>query len=450
MTMTNTYKSLWEKAAANIELEVSKANYNTWFKDIYISRVENGAVTLAVPNQFVKNWLSEKFDKLILKNLITIDATIRNIDFVIEKKEKKAKADKQVISINNKLPLDNLYINKSDNLNPRYTFDSFVVGDFNEVAYSAAQAIIKKFPETAYNPYFIYGNTGFGKTHLIQSIGNHIKKEFPEKKVFYLTTDKFQMEVVEQVGKSNRANDFKNKYRKYDVLIIDDVHFLSKKEKTQEELFHLFNYLYNNNKMIILSSDKHPNQIQDIEDRLRSRFNAGMAVDIQAPDYESRVQILTRKAEMNSLFLSEKIIDFVATSVNGNIRELEGVFNSILLKSEMKGREISLNEVKDLVKNNIKKKKVLKVEEVVKIVSDYYNIDEENVYRKIRKKEFVKPRQLIMYILREDFKISFPTIGEKLGGRDHTTVMHSCDKVREDMEKNSQLVQDLDAIRSMF
>lgn len=448
--MTNTYKSLWDKASANIELEVSKANYNTWFKDVYIANVEGGQVTLAAPNQFVKNWLSEKFEKLILKNLISVDPTIRNIDFIIEKKEKKNRENKQVISVNNKLPLDNLYINKTDNLNPRYTFDTFVVGDFNEVAFSAAQAIIKKFPEPAFNPFFVYGNTGHGKTHLIQSIGNHIKKEFPDKKVFYLTTDKFQMEVVEQVGKSNQANDFKNKYRKYDVLIMDDVHFLSKKEKTQEELFHLFNYLYDHNKLIILSSDKHPNQIQDIEDRLRSRFNAGMTIDVQSPDYESRVQILKKKSELHSLYLDEKVIDFIASSVSGNIRELEGVFNSVLLKSEMKGREVSLNEVKDLVKNNIKKKKVLKVEEVVKIVCDYYNIEEDNIYRKIRKKEFVKPRQLIMYLLREDFKISFPTIGEKLGGRDHTTVMHSCDKVKEELEKNSQLTQDVEVIRSMF
>lgn len=448
--MTNTYKSLWDKASANIELEVSKANYNTWFKDVYITNVEGGQVTLAAPNQFVKNWLSEKFEKLILKNLISVDPTIRNIDFIIEKKEKKNRENKQVISVNNKLPLDNLYINKTDNLNPRYTFDTFVVGDFNEVAFSAAQAIIKKFPEPAFNPFFVYGNTGHGKTHLIQSIGNHIKKEFPDKKVFYLTTDKFQMEVVEQVGKSNQANDFKNKYRKYDVLIMDDVHFLSKKEKTQEELFHLFNYLYDHNKLIILSSDKHPNQIQDIEDRLRSRFNAGMTIDVQSPDYESRVQILKKKSELHSLYLDEKVIDFIASSVSGNIRELEGVFNSVLLKSEMKGREVSLNEVKDLVKNNIKKKKVLKVEEVVKIVCDYYNIEEDNIYRKIRKKEFVKPRQLIMYLLREDFKISFPTIGEKLGGRDHTTVMHSCDKVKEELEKNSQLTQDVEVIRSMF
>lgn len=448
--MTNTYKSLWDKASANIELEVSKANYNTWFKDVYIANVEGGQITLAAPNQFVKNWLSEKFEKLILKNLISVDPTIRNIDFIIEKKEKKNRENKQVISVNNKLPLDNLYINKTDNLNPRYTFDTFVVGDFNEVAFSAAQAIIKKFPEPAFNPFFVYGNTGHGKTHLIQSIGNHIKKEFPDKKVFYLTTDKFQMEVVEQVGKSNQANDFKNKYRKYDVLIMDDVHFLSKKEKTQEELFHLFNYLYDHNKLIILSSDKHPNQIQDIEDRLRSRFNAGMTIDVQSPDYESRVQILKKKSELHSLYLDEKVIDFIASSVSGNIRELEGVFNSVLLKSEMKGREVSLNEVKDLVKNNIKKKKVLKVEEVVKIVCDYYNIEEDNIYRKIRKKEFVKPRQLIMYLLREDFKISFPTIGEKLGGRDHTTVMHSCDKVKEELEKNSQLAQDVEVVRSMF
>ena len=448
--MMNDYETMWEKASTNIELDISQANFNTWFKDTFISKIDDGVVTVAVPNQFVKNWLAEKFHKTILKHLIDTDDTVRNIDYIIQKKEdRKEPPRRSAPSMNNRLPIESLYINKDDNLNPKYTFDSFVVGDFNEVAYSAAQAIIKK-QDVVYNPFFVYGSTGFGKTHLIQSIGNHIKKTQPHKKVYYLTTDKFQMEVVEQIGKSNRANDFKNKYRKYDVLIIDDIQFLAKKEKTQEELFHLFNYLYDNNKQIIFSSDKHPNQIPDIEDRLRSRFNAGMTIDIQAPDYESRTEILRHKSQSSEFALTDKVIEYLATTINGNIRELEGVLNSVILKSEVKGRELTLNEVKDLVKNNVKKKKVMKVEEIVQIVSEYYGIDEENIYKKIRKKEFVKPRQLIMYILREDFKISFPTIGEKLGGRDHTTVMHSCEKVREELEDNPQLVSDLDSIRSMF
>ena len=445
----NDYNTLWEKASSNIELSISKANFNTWFKDTYISKVEEGVVILAVPNQFVKNWLTEKFHKVILKNLIDSDDTVRNVEYIIEKKEDRKEHKPVPLSYNSRLPIENLYVNKDDNLNPKYTFETFVVGDFNEVAYSAAQAIIKK-NEVVYNPLFIYGNTGHGKTHLIQSVGNHIKKTNPAKKVYYLTTDKFQMEVVEQIGKSNRANDFKMKYRKYDVLIIDDIHFLSKKEKTQEELFHLFNYLYDHNKQIILSSDKHPNQIADIEDRLRSRFNAGMTIDIQAPDYESRAEILRKKSLASNYALTDKVIEFLATTINGNIRELEGVLNSVILKSEVKGRELNLNEVKDLVKNNIKKKKVMKVEEIVQIVCEYYGVEEENIYKKIRKKEFVKPRQLIMYLLREDFKISFPTIGEKLGGRDHTTVMHSCEKVREELEDNAQLESDIEAIRSMF
>ncbi len=446
----NDFDSTWKKVCANIELDISQANFKTWFKDTFISRIEDGVVTVAVPNQFVKNWLQDKFHKTILRHVINTNETIRSVNYVIEKKEDhKEQPRRSSPSLNNRLPIESLYINKDDNLNPKYTFENFVVGDFNEVAFSAAQAIIKK-QDVLYNPFFVYGSTGFGKTHLIQAIGNYIKKTQPHKKVFYLTTDKFQMEVVEHIGKSNRANDFKMKYRKYDVLIIDDIQFLAKKERTQEELFHLFNYLYDNNKQIILSSDKHPNQIPDIEDRLRGRFNAGMTIDIQAPDYESRMEILRHKSSKSQFTLTEKVIEYLATTINGNIRELEGVLNSVVLKSEVKGRELNLNEVKDLVKNNIKKKKVMKVEEVVQIVSDYYGIDEENVYKKIRKKEFVKPRQLIMYILREDFKISFPTIGEKLGGRDHTTVMHSCEKVREDLEDNPQLVSDLDSIRSMF
>ena len=444
------FETTWEKASTNIELDISAANFNTWFKDTFISRMNDGVVTVAVPNQFVKNWLADKFHKTILKHLMEADDRIRSVEYTIDKKEDpKEPPRRTTASPNNRLPIESLYINKDDNLNPKYTFDNFVVGDFNEVAYSAAQAIIKK-QDVVYNPFFVYGSTGFGKTHLIQAVGNYLKKQQVHKKVYYLTTDKFQMEVVEQIGKLNRANDFKNKYRKYDVLIIDDIHFLAKKEKTQEELFHLFNFMYDNNKQIIFSSDKHPNQIPDIEERLRSRFNAGMTIDIQAPDYESRIEILRHKSITSEFALTEKVIEYLATTINGNIRELEGVLNSVILKSEVKGRELTLNEVKDLVKNNVKKKKVMKVEEIVQIVSDYYGIDEENVYKKIRKKEFVKPRQLIMYILREDFKISFPTIGEKLGGRDHTTVMHSCEKVTEELKDNPQLVSDLDAIRSMF
>ncbi len=444
-------KKIWDYVLGQIELEVSGANFNTWFKETYLKEINSGVAKVAVPNQFVKNWLIDKYSKSLLKHLIDKDDNIRTIEYVIEKitVDRSKLKNNEAPSKNDRLPLDNFYINKEDNLNQKYTFDSFVVGSFNELAYSAAQAIVKS-PSVVYNPFFVYGKTGHGKTHLIQSIGNHIKKNNPEKKIYYITTEKFQMDVVEYIGLKNKANDFKNKYRKYDVLIMDDIQFLSKKETTQEELFHLFNYLQENGKQIILSSDKHPNQISDLEDRLKSRFNMGMTVDIQEPDFESRIEILKAKARENNFILSDSVVDHIATAIDGNIRELEGILNSVLLQSQLKQKELTINDVKDLIKNNIKKKKVLKTEEVVQIVSDYYDIDQEYVYKKIRKKEFVKPRQIIMYLLREDFKVSFPTIGEKLGGRDHTTVMHSCEKVKKDLAKDFDLQKEIEDIRSMF
>ncbi|HIP21398.1 MAG TPA: chromosomal replication initiator protein DnaA, partial [Candidatus Pacebacteria bacterium] len=348
------------------------------------------------------------------------------------------------------IPLGLTLKNNETNLNPKYTFDNLVVGSFNEVAAAASQAIIKK-NEVIYNPLLIYGKTGFGKTHMIQAVGNYIKKNFPNKKVFYLTSEKFQLDVINYIGlKSNKTTDFKSKYRKYDVLIIDDIQFFSKKERTQEELFHLFNYLYDNNKQIILSSDKHPNQIPDLEDRLRSRFSAGMIIDIQTPDFESRVEILKKKAITLGFNVTEEVVEYIATAITGNIRELEGILNNIFIQSQIKGRELNIIDVKELVKNNVKKKQPIDYKKLVSIIANYYNIDEENVYKKSRKKEYVRPRQIAMYLLREDFNYSFPNIGDKIGRRDHTTAMHSYEKIKEEIKVNPILEKELETIRSIY
>jgi chromosomal replication initiator protein len=348
--------------------------------------------------------------------------------------------------INKELPLDNYYINKDDNLNPRYTFESFVVGPFNELAHAAAQAVIKK-PGIVYNPLFIYGNTGHGKTHLIQAIGNHLKSG--QRKIFYTTSEKFGQEYVNAL-QMNKPNFFKEKYRKYDVLIMDDIQFLSGKMRMQEELFHLFNHLYDNNKQIIFSSDKHPALIQDLEDRLKSRFSAGMIVDIPAPDSESRAAIIRTKITQNNFPLSKEVVDYLAYSLSGNIRELEGILNSIICQSQLKDKELSLNEVKNFIKTSAKPKKNVSTKEVVKTVADFYNIEENSIYEKTRKKEIIKPRQIIMYILREEFNISYPAIGEKLGGRDHTTVMHSCEKIKNDILADSNLATEINQLRSIL
>lgn len=444
-------KKIWENVLGRIELEVSVATFQMWFKDTHIHKQEDGVVYLSVPSIFAKEWLADKFHKTILKYLRDFGQDIRSFEYVISKAPDRKEAPEEPrkqISTPYELPLQDVYISKEDNLNPKYTFDSFVVGPFNELAHAAAQAVIKN-PGIAYNPLYLYGGTGRGKTHLMQAIGNHIKANHPSKKVFYVTSEKFGVDYMNalQLGK---ANQFKEKYRKYDVLIMDDVQFFSSKEKIAEEFFHLFNTLKEGNRQFICSSDQHPNHLADVDDRIKSRFGAGMIVDVSAPDYESRLIILKTKLQRLNITLPNELIEFLAQSVEGNIRELEGIVNSIGMQTQMKGREINIIEIKNLIKNSAKPKKTVSVKEIVKIVSDFYNIEEGSIYEKTRKKEVVKPRQVIMYILREDMNISYPSIGEKLGGRDHTTVIHSCEKIKEDIKSNQTLLQEVNHIRSLI
>ncbi len=443
---------LWGNVLVEIELAVSKANFNTWFKDTRILKQEEGVVFLSVPNAFAKDWLYNKYHKTILKSLRNLSQSIRSVDYLISKEEPKRKEPetppKATAGATAQLPLHDFYIDKDDNLNPRYTFESFVVGPFNELAHAAAQAVVQT-PGTTYNPLFLYGNTGHGKTHLIQAVGNYIKNQNQGKKVFYVTSEKFALDYVNSV-QANKVNLFKEKYRKYDILIMDDIQFLSNKEKTQEELFHLFNSLYDNNKQIVFSSDKHPNFIPNLEDRLKSRFAAGMIVDIPTPDKESRLAILKTKVRLSNVPIPEEILEYLAASIEGNIRELEGMLNVLICQSQLKGKELGIGEVKNLMKNSSKPKKAVSVKEVAKVVASFFNIKETDIYEKTRRKEVVRPRQLVMYILREDFGVSYPLIGEKIGGRDHTTVMHSCEKIKEDLKLDSNLEQEINQIRSMI
>jgi chromosomal replication initiator protein len=445
-------KELWDNCLLELEKDMSKANFSTWFKNTSITKQEAGTIYIGVPNEFVKDWLYKKFHKSILKTLMTFAEDTRGVEYIISKHDARQKAqehfeNKSVFS-HRELPLQDLYINKEDNLNPRYDLNSFVVGPFNELAHAASQAIINR-PGTSYNPFFIYGDTGLGKTHLIQGIGNAIKARYPEKKVHYITLEKFAIDYINSV-QNNKPNSFKEKYRKYDVLIMDDIQFISTKEKTQEELFHLFNTLYENNKQIIFSSDKHPNYIPGLEDRLKSRFSAGMIVDINQPEYESRLAILKEKLKESAVSVTDEVLEHLAASIQGSIRELEGSLNSILVQSQLKNREITLAEVKNLIKNNIRPKKNVAIKDVVKSIAEFFNLEEEAIYDKTRRKEIVKARQLVMYILREDFNVSYPLIGQKLGGKDHTTVIHSCLKIKKDLKTDPGLIQELEQLRTLF
>ncbi len=443
------YKQLWQSVLVEMELAISSANFTTWFKDTRIVKEDGGVVVLSVPNAFVKEWLLTKYHNVILRSLRNLNSSIHAIEYVVNKEESRSRKQEEKRDSNTReLPLPEVEVSKDDNLNPRYTFESFVIGPFNELAHAAAQAVIKK-PGIMYNPLFIYGSTGHGKTHLIQAIGNHIKTANPGKKVYYMTSEQFGQDCMNAL-QNQKMSVFKEKYRKYDVLIVDDIQFFSEKQKFQEELFHLFNTLYDNNRQIIFSSDKHPHFITGLEDRLKSRLAAGMTVDIPAPDKESRIAIISAKAKQQSINLSPEIIDYLAHSINGNIRELEGAVNSLLCQADLKGKEISMLDVRNYVKNTVKPKKSVAVKDVVRIISDFYNIKEESIYEKTRHKEVIKPRQVIMYILREDFNISYPSIGQKLGGRDHTTVIHSCEKVKNDLKNDQTLGDEITQIRSLI
>lgn len=442
---------LWDKCLGEIELNISKANFSTWFKNTTIIKEKNGIIYLGVPNEFVKDWLYNKFHKLILKVLINNNSEIRGVEYIINKdfgkKEEKESVEKSV-TINKELPLNDFYINKENNLNPRYTFDSFIVGPFNELAYAVSQAILNN-PGQNYNPFFVYGGTGLGKTHMIQAIGNSMKEKYPSKKIYYVSLERFAIDYINSIQNKN-PNAFKEKYRKYDVFIMDDIQFISKMDKTQEELFHLFNTLYENNKQIIFSSDKHPNFIQGLEERLQSRFASGMTVQITEPDYESRVAIIKAKFSDTSCIFEPEVVSYLAESLDGNIRELEGSLNTVIYQSQLKNKTLSLFEVKNLIKNNIKPKKNIEVKDIVKVVSDQFGVPEESIYEKTRRKEIVRARQVAMYVLREDYGISYPLIGQKMGNRDHTTVMHSYIKIKKELKTDPSLLQEIERVRIML
>ena len=439
-------KQLWDDALVNIELGITPANFKTWFRDTHIVSLEGGTVTLGVPSVFVRDWLQDKFQSMILRVLRNTSSHVRSVEYaVVQRNEKKQEATRKQ-TVNASLPLEEYYINKSDNLNPKYIFDTFVVGPFNALAHTAAKTVTEK-PGVAYNPLFIYGKTGHGKTHLIQAVGNQLKRA--GKTVFYVTSERFTVDYFNSL-QSGTANSFKDKYRQYDVLIMDDVQFLANKEKTQKELFHLFNALHDNNKQIVFSSDIHPSLLSNMEERLQSRFAQGMIVDIPAPDTESRAAILRAKAAQNSINLGEDVVEHLAVSIEGNIRELEGALNAVMCQSQLLGRTLNLTEIKQIIKNSTRPRKTLAVSDVVDRVVRYFDIDSATIYEKTRRKEVVKPRQLIMYILREDYAVSYPSIGHKLGGRDHTTVIHSCEKIKKELKKGGDLEEELSQVRMLL
>lgn len=451
--MTN--EELWQAALSEIELSISKANFITWFKNTSVLSNKDGRICIGVPNGFAKEWLENKYRSYILRALRNIQSDVKEVACLIaphpENVMKEPRVDAvlppQVSSLAAQNRGEIADSSQENNLNPRYVFENFVVGSSNELARAACYAVSQNLGKT-YNPLFIYGGVGLGKTHLLQSIGNEVLKNDPAYRVKYMTSEKFTSDLIDSI-KNQRINDFKEYYRKIDLLIIDDVQFLSGKEKTQEEFFHIFNYLSQLNRQVVLSSDRAPKAIPTLEERLRSRFEGGMIADISRPDFETRVAILRRKAGADGLEVTEEALRFIASNVTNNIRELEGALNRVAVSSQLTKSKITITFVSSILSELISsgKKKGVTHKHIIKVVSDFFDISPEELAIKGRKKEVVRPRQIAMYLMRSELNYSYPGIGEKLGGRDHTTAIHAFEKIRKELEINEKLQEEITLLK---
>ena len=379
-----------------------------------------------------------------------MDSTIKELEFTVNPQATKKAAAPEAADMekmeSEQLKFEEFKVNKDTNLNPRYTFENFVVGSFNELAYAAALAVAEN-PGNSYNPLFIYGGVGLGKTHLMQSIGNKIAGSGKKKKVKYLPSEKLVSGIVTAI-RSNTMDLFKAGLAPIDVLIIDDVQFISGKTKTQEEFFHVFNSLYEKNKQIILSSDRQPNAIPELEERLRSRLGGGMTIDVSLPDYETRLVILKAKLQEKNMKLPEDILEYIASNVKKNVRELEGALNSLLIYYKTGGTMPNLETAKKLLKSFIFSPfDVANYKKIIETVAKFYNLDEKHLFHETRRKEIVKPRQIAMFLLRKELKYSFPAIARKFGGKDHTTVIYAYKKILREVEENSKLTEELNLIK---
>lgn len=448
--MTN--EELWKAVLGEMELSLSRATFTTWFKNTFVVSRDRNIVIVSAPNGFIKEWLENKFNKRILQSVRNLHPEIRELRYIIGKP--KIELVRQDIS---KIMTDNEFndkpisevdtgVNLNTNLNSRYSFESFVVGSNNELAYAACLAVSKNLGKT-YNPLFLYGGVGLGKTHLLQSIGGRVARENKNKKVFYIPAERLTSEIVEAI-KNRTIEDLKCRYSELDLLILDDIQFVAGKEKMQEIVFSTFNELYGKNKQIVLSSDRPPKAIPALEERLRSRFEGGMMADIGLPDYETRLAILKIKSQEKNYDLVNEVLVYIATNIQKNIRELEGALNRVVAFSQIYNRTPDLKEVKNILNTYLSAPyKKTPPPTILKSVADFYNISLNDLLKRSRKKEVVKPRQIAMYLLREETKLSFPEIGQKLGGRDHSTVIHAYEKIKNEVSVDEPLKQELILIK---
>lgn len=445
--MENQEKT-WENVLGELELAISKANFTTWFKNTFIIEIGDDKVIVGVPNTFTKVWLEKKYHDNILTALEhVLSKNNLQVIYRVENKEKIANISQKIQNnlaektqpVHNQGPKNN---NKFG-LNPHYTFQSFVVGPGNELAQAAAHAAAQK-PGEIYNPLFIYGGVGLGKTHLVQAVGNYILAKNPNKKILYINSEKFTNDFIFAI-KSGQTDKFKEMYRNVDVLLIDDIQFIAGKEQTQEEFFHTFNALHQNNKQIVISSDRPPKAIREIEGRLISRFEWGMIADISFPDLETRVAILEIKCQEKNYNLEPEIIHYIAESIQENIRELEGALNRIVAFHQLNGSQPSIESVRSILGgiSANPRRAGLTPKRLLNTIALFYDISMDHLVGTSRKKELVVPRQIAMWLMREELKSSYPNIGQEIGGRDHTTAMHACLKITALIEMDEKIKNDV-------
>lgn len=441
---------LWNKVLEEIEKKVSKPSFETWLKSTQAHSLENDVLTVIAPNVFARDWLENRYTHLLTEIIHNITGNIYQIRFITPQQENTN--IEQPAKPKNTAPK---ILNSKENvqktmLNEKYTFDTFVIGNGNRFAHAASLAVAEA-PAKAYNPLFIYGGVGLGKTHLMHAIGHYVLEHNPNANVVYLSSEKFMNEFINSI-RDNETVEFRNKYRNVDVLLIDDIQFLAGKEQTQEEFFHTFNSLHENSKQIVISSDRPPKEIPTLEDRLRSRFEWGLITDISPPDLETRIAILRKKAKAENLDIPNEVMVYIANQIDTNIRELEGALIRVVAYSSLVNRdmdvELAAEALKDIIPSS--RPKMITIETIQKAVSEKFNIKMEDFASKKRTKSIAFPRQIAMYLSRELTDLSLPKIGEEFGGRDHTTVIHAYEKISDLMTRDSELRKTIEELTTQI
>ncbi|MEI8334192.1 MAG: chromosomal replication initiator protein DnaA [Chloroflexota bacterium] len=443
-------KHVWRAALGELQVSLSPANYETWLRSTSLVEVDGNRFRIAAPNGFARDWLETRYRSLISQTLARVVGYSVQVEFVVQSPEESAAAEQVAAPVRVEATRVGAPEGVASNLNARYTFGNFIVGSANRLAHAASLSVAER-PGHAYNPLFLYGGVGLGKTHLMHAIGNAVLARYPRKRVVYATSEKFTNEFITSI-QQGRIDEFRNHYRRIDLLLIDDIQFIADKERTQEEFFHTFNAIHEEGKQIVLSSDRPPKQIVTLEERLRSRFEWGLIADLTAPDLETRIAILRAKAEEMGVPLSAEVVEFVARKVVSNIRELEGALNRIVAYASMQAQPIDIGLAQAVLSNVLfnPKKRQVTPERITRAVSEYFGIGLDQLKGQKRDKAIVVPRQIAMYLIRAETDVSLIRIGGELGGRDHSTVIHACDKIDRESAVNDEMRRDIAAVREMI